>query len=127
MNMKTIKRCLAPLAGAMLLSTSAVALPLNSTTVTSSLKVKYSAAEAATPAGAAALYQKLQAAAEKVCRDVGGSMSGVAYLSLAERESLASCISGSLGEAVEAIGIPMVSLLHLQEKRVARMDSLALR
>ncbi|MET0280377.1 MAG: UrcA family protein [Steroidobacteraceae bacterium] len=109
------------LAGAVLLSTSAVAAPLSDAIVTRTETIKFSPGEAVTAEGAAVLYQKLQSAAERVCQDSGDTMSlQVSY-------TYAACVSDALGQAVNEIGIPRVSLLHVQETPAARMVSLARR
>jgi UrcA family protein len=108
METKLNLRNFALLAGAMLLSTGAMAAPLSDSKVTKTETVKYSVPSSTTVEGAVALYQKLQEAAVRVCAESEAS----AYRFTSD--SLDSCVSGALDKAVQDIGIPMVSALHLQ-------------
>ncbi len=96
-------RKVALLAGAALLSSSAIAMPLGAE-VTRTETVKYSPQKAGTTEGATALYQKLHGAAVRVCLDAD----------LATADSFENCVSEALDKAVLQVGIPMVSALHLQ-------------
>lgn len=108
METKLNLRNFALLAGAMLLSTGAMAAPLSDAKVTKTETVKYSVPSSTTVEGAVALYQKLQEAAVRVCAE----SEATAYRFTSD--SLDSCVSGALDKAVQDIGIPMVSALHLQ-------------
>jgi UrcA family protein len=108
-------RCGALLAGALLLSTSAMARPLGESVVTRTATIQYRPGEAKTPAGAAALYQKLQMAAEKVCLDAANASETTgSYM-------VVTCISDALGKAVDELGIASVSVLHVQQTPGNRM------
>jgi UrcA family protein len=108
METKLNLRNFALLAGAMLLSTGAMAAPLADAKVTKTETVKYSIPSSTTVEGAVALYQKLQEAAVRVCAE--SEATAYRYTS----DSLESCASSALDKAVQDIGIPMVSALHLQ-------------
>jgi UrcA family protein len=96
-----------------------MAAPLSDAVVTRTETIKFSPGQALTADGAAVLYQKLQSAAQRVCQDVGDTLAmQVSY-------TYASCVTDALGKAVDEIGIPAVSLLHVQETPAARMASLA--
>ena len=103
MNNRLNLRHIALLAGAVLLSSSAIAMPLGAA-VTRTETVKYSAAKAGTTEGAVDLYQKLHQAAVRVCLDAD----------LAIVDSFQGCVSDALDKAVLQVSIPMVSALHLQ-------------
>jgi UrcA family protein len=105
-------RKIALLAGAALLSSSAIAMPLGAA-VTRSETVKYSAEKAGTTEGATALYEKLHTAAVRVCVDAD----------LAPADSFESCVSDALDKAVLQVGIPTVSALHLQNLIGAKLSS----
>jgi UrcA family protein len=105
-------RKIALLAGAALLSSSAMAMPLN-TAVTRTETVKYSAAQAGTTEGATVLYQKLHGAAVRVCLDA----------ELNTADTFEGCVSGALDKAVLQVAIPMVSALHLQSLVDGKMAS----
>jgi UrcA family protein len=99
---------LALLAGALLFSASAWALPPLGSTITRSEAVKYSATEAATPEGAVALYEKLQKAAARVCADpLGTDMRSVTSMA-----AYSSCVKDALSEAVAAVHVPQVAVIH---------------
>src|SRR5687767_5370209 len=82
--------------------------PSGETIVTRTETVKYDPARAATHEGAAELYLKLRQAAVRVCSDPTSSPGR-----LAGRTGLAACISDALANAVQDLGIPMVSVLHM--------------
>lgn len=111
-------RKIALLAGAALLSTSAMAAPLMDGTVTRTETVKYSLSSAATPEGAAALYQKLHETAVRVC---GEADPAAAWLYTPE--SLESCVSEALDKAVRRIGVPMITALHVQSVNDRKLAS----
>jgi UrcA family protein len=100
-------RKIALLAGAALLCTGAMAAPITGATETRSETVKYSTTNAATPEGAAALYQKLHETAARVC---GGA--DTATSPLYPTGSYAACVTGALDGAVRRVGIPMVTAMH---------------
>jgi UrcA family protein len=102
-------RKIALLAGAALLSTSAMAGPLEDRVVTRTETVKYSLPKATTAEGAAALYLKLHETAARVC---GEGDPGEAWMYAAG--SLESCVSDALDKAVRQVGMPMVTALHQQ-------------
>jgi UrcA family protein len=108
METKLKLRNFALFAGAMLLSTGAMAVSLTDAKVTKTETVKYSIPNSTTVEGAVALYQKLQEAAVRVCAE--SDATAYRYTS----DSLESCVSSALDNAVQDIGIPMVSALHLQ-------------
>jgi UrcA family protein len=112
MNNRLNLRNIALLAGAVLLSSSAIAMPLGAA-VTRTETVKYSAQKAGTTEGAAELYQKLHGAAVRVCLDAD----------LATVDSYESCVSDALDKAVLQVSIPMVSALHLQSLIGGKMTS----
>ncbi len=103
MNNRLNLRKIALLAGAALLSSSAMAMPLT-TAVTRTETVKYSVQKAGTTEGATDLYQKLHEAAVRVCVDAD----------LLTADSVETCVSSALDKAVLQVSIPMVSALHLQ-------------
>jgi UrcA family protein len=109
-------RKIALLAGAALLSTSAMAGPLKSGVVTRTETVKYSLPKATTMEGAAALYQKLNEAAARVCSEGDGKTAWMYTV-----DSLESCISNALDKAVQHVGMPMVTALHQQNAADARL------
>jgi UrcA family protein len=108
METKLNLRNFALLAGAMLLSTGAMAAPFADGKVTKTETVKYSVPSSTTVEGAVSLYQKLQEAAARVCAEAEAT----AYRYTTD--SMESCVAGALDKAVVDIGIPMVSALHLQ-------------
>lgn len=109
MKTSNFLRCSALLAGAIVLSTSAMARPLSDSVVTRTETIQYRPVEARTAAGAAALYQKLQLAAEKVCTDAA------APAEMMVSYTYTTCVSDALGKAVSDLDIATVSLLHMQE------------
>ncbi len=108
METKLNVRNFALLAGAMLLSTGAMAAPLSDAKVTKTETVKYSISSSTTVEGAVALYQKLQEAAVRVCAE----SEATAYRFTSD--SYEGCVVSALDKAVQDIGIPMVSAMHLQ-------------
>lgn len=100
-------RKIALLAGAALLSTGAIAAPIAGASVTRSETVKYSVTGAATPEGAAALYQKLHETAARVCGGVDTATS-----SLYPSGSYEACMTEALDNAVRRVAIPMVTAMH---------------
>lgn len=102
-------RVFALLAGAALLSTSAMASPLAEAVVTRTQTVQYSATAAATPVGATELYEKLHAAASKVCSD-----EGTGFASRYMETSYAECMNKALTKAVADVGSPVLTAVHLQ-------------
>jgi UrcA family protein len=109
METRTNLRKFSLLAGAALLSTGAIAAPLGDAPVIRSETVKYSVAGTSTPAGAAALYQKLHETAARVC---GGADTASSWLYPAG--SFQSCVSDALDKAVRRVAIPMVTAMHVQ-------------
>jgi UrcA family protein len=109
-------RKIALLAGAALLSTSALAGPLLDHVVTRKEAVKYSLPKATTAEGAAALYRKLHETAVRVC---GEGDANAAWLYAAD--TLESCVSDALDKAVRHIGTPMVTALHQQNMAGSRL------
>ncbi len=105
-------RKIALLAGAALLSSSAISMPLGAA-VTRTETVKYSAEKAGTTEGATALYERLHSAAVRVCLDA----------ELAPADSFESCVTDALDKAVLQVGIPTVSALHLQSLIGAKLTT----
>lgn len=116
--MKTVTgmKASALLIGAGLLSTGALAAPLQDSLLKRSETIQYKLPEATTGQGAAALYQQLRAAAERVCREESVPAAWSTYM----REAEAACIDDALDKAVSRVGIASVSLLHMQSKPAAR-------
>lgn len=116
--MKTVNglKRTALLIGAGLLSTSALASPLQDNILTRSETIQYKLPEASTAQGAAALYQQLRAAAERVCREDSVPAVWSSYM----REAEAACIDQALEKAVGRLGIASISLLHMQSRPAAR-------
>lgn len=104
------------LIGAGLLSTGALAAPLQDSLLKRSETIQYKLPEASTEQGAAALYQQLRAAAERVCREDSVPDVWSSYM----RETEAACVDEALDKAVSRVGIASVSLLHMQSKPAAR-------
>ncbi len=119
MKTTTMLRSTALLAGAMLLSTSAMAVSLADAVVKRTETIRYSPGEATTPAGAATLYQKLQLAADRVCKDAADT------LAFEVSDAYTSCVTDALARAVSDLGIPSVSRLHMQETPASRMVALS--
>jgi UrcA family protein len=108
METRINSRKLALLAGAVLLSTGAMAAPI-ADAVTRSETVQYSVAGTATPEGAAALYQKLHETAARVC---GGADTASSWRYPAG--SYETCFRAALDNAVRRVAIPMVTAVHVQ-------------
>jgi len=89
------------------LGVGATATAADATTVVSRT-VKYSAATAATPAGAVDLYAALRMAASKVCSDASSPV----MASLAPSEG---CRADALSRAVADVNIDAVTALHLRD------------
>jgi UrcA family protein len=109
--MKSIDRTRAVLwvACATLFSSGASATPPPDDSVaTRTETVKYLAAEAATPDGAAALYSRLQSAATRVCRDPLATSGR----RMDDQTALAACRREALDRAVADLGIATVATLH---------------
>jgi len=98
-------RKLALLAGAALLSTSAMATPPADPLLTQTEIVKYSVPQSGTPEGAAKLYRRLQAAAVRVC-----SPRQVPLGTLPD----AACVTDALNKAVADVGSPLVMAMYLK-------------
>jgi len=111
MDMRKNLRMIALLAGATLLSTGAVALPLKDGTETKSETVKYKTADARSEEGAVALYQKLYEAALRVCSDSDAASAGSYMMSVDK-----NCLTRALDKAVSRVGSPMVTALNLQNQ-----------
>lgn len=94
------------LAGAVLLSTGAMALPAEEIIVTETEVVRYSIQESATPQGAKALYRKLQAAASRVCSTDMPATKVVTVDRI--------CIAEALTRAVADTGNPLLLVVHQQ-------------
>lgn len=93
------------LAGAMLFSGGAWALPPPADGMTTrSTTVKYSAAKVTTAAGAAELYARLRHAASRVCMDTTRRIDS--------QTAVAACMKEALDGAVARIGSPMLTALH---------------
>ncbi len=105
-------RAIALLAGAALLSTSAMANIHEAGVVTRTQTVKYSSSTAVTTDGARTLYRKLLAAADKVCSDA--AMGDISI------ESHKVCVSDALDKAVQAVAIPMILEMHTRSTYSAR-------
>lgn len=120
MNIRPRSMKVALLIGAALGCTGAWALPpLAEPAVTRTETVKYSPAEAATPEGAAALYARLKAAAEKVCADPSPVPLGMT----AHDPAFEACASAALADAVRKTGSPLVSMVHQYDGRALAMAS----
>lgn len=105
-------RSIALLAGAALLSTSAMATIHEAGVVTRTQTVKYSSSSAITTDGARTLYRKLLAAADKVCSDAAMGDTSI--------DSHRACVSGALDKAVQTVAIPMVLEMHTRSMYSAR-------
>ena len=105
-------RRVALLAGAVLLSASAMARPLSDAVITRTEAVKYSVADVATSTGAADLYSKLQTAAAKVCSDTVDS-----YIVLDRQFTYADCMATALDKAVADVGSPMLTAVHMHNMK----------
>jgi UrcA family protein len=100
---------IALLAGATLLSTGAMASPLSERVLTRTETVKYNPAKATTINGAAELYEKLHAAAAKVC-----SSDDRRFSALDMQDTYEKCTATALDKAVAKVHSPLVMALHLQ-------------
>lgn len=108
---------LALLAGASMGCASAWAIPPGSeTVVTRSESVQYRKAQASTIEGAEKLYLTLKAAAARVCE----AESPLAERAMGGPDARISCVKEALDQAVQDVGIPMVSVVHVAGSRVAR-------
>jgi UrcA family protein len=119
--MKTATFGTALLIGASLLSTSAMALSLQDGLQKRTETIQYKLPEANTEAGAAALYQQLRAAAERVCREDAVPTVWSDYI----QEAQTACVESALDKAVGRVGLPGVLLLHMQSKPEARTVAVA--
>jgi UrcA family protein len=106
MNSEYRNASFALLAGAVLFSTGAWSMP-PADIITRTETVKYDPREAATPEGAAALYTRLQKAADRVCSEPAGTRRPLSSVA-----PYAACVKAALGEAVSALHVPMVSVIH---------------
>lgn len=104
---------IALLAGATLLSTGAMASPLSSRMLKRSETVKYNPAKATTVAGAVELYDKLHAAAAKVC-----SSDGTGFGTFDKQDSYETCVADALGKAVARVRSPVLTTLHVQSRQM---------
>jgi UrcA family protein len=116
MKTTTVIRRSALLIGAALLSTSAMAVSLQDAVLKRTETIQYKLPEANTEAGAAALYQQLRAAAERVCREDEVPSVWSSYI----EEAQMACVETALDKAVNRVGVPSVSLLHMQSRLGAR-------
>lgn len=82
--------------------------PPDGSVATRTETVKYLAAEAATPDGAAVLYGKLQMAATRVCRDPMATSGR----RMDDQVAVAACRREALDRAVADLGIATVAALH---------------
>jgi len=106
--MKHTIRTAAFIAGAMI-SLGAMAQSPDSDVQVSTETVKFNRAEAATPAGAADLYQSLSTAASHVCVDY--------YAPAAlQRGSYSTCRNQALAKAVDDVKIEAVAVLHQSDR-----------
>lgn|SRR5688572_22912764 len=97
------------LAGATLFPMGALAMPpADSAVATRTETVKFAAAEAATPDGAAALYGRLQSAASRVCRDPLATSGR----RMDDQMAAAACRREALDRAIADLGIASVAALH---------------
>jgi UrcA family protein len=110
MNIRPKSTTIALLAGAALFCTGAWAAPPSAPQmVTRTETVTYRPSEAASAEGAVKLYQRLTAAARRVCEDPSRVM-GAPGLS---DPAYVGCVRKALDDAVRQVGSPMVSMLHL--------------
>jgi UrcA family protein len=105
-------RAIALLAGAALLSTSAMATIHEAGVVTKTQTVKYSTSAAITTDGARTLYRKLLVAADRVCSEA--AMGDISI------ESHRACVAESLDKAVQAVAIPVLLEMHTRSAYAAR-------
>jgi UrcA family protein len=73
------------------------------------IRVEFESTELASNDGQAELYAKLQNASHKLCSSTGSQFAG----SLRQSAAYAKCFEGTLTAAVERLGQPGVSALHL--------------
>jgi UrcA family protein len=102
-------RVIVLLAGATLLSTGAMASPPSQQALTRSETIKYNPAKATTIEGATELYEKLRAAAAKVC-----SSKGTGYSAIDMQNDYDACVRKALHQAVGRVRSPLLTALHLQ-------------
>jgi len=101
-------RSLMLLAGAVLCCPGAwAAPPVSAHKVMRSETVKYRPSQLSTEEGAARLYQSLRRAAERVCED-----SPLEAQMLQADPGYASCVRNALDEAVQKVGVPLVTVVH---------------
>jgi UrcA family protein len=100
---------MALLAGAAVLSTGAIASPLSERALQRSETVKYSPWKATTIEGATELYEKLHAAAAKVC-----SSDDRRFSVRDMQDSYDACTTKALGKAVARVHSPLLTALHIQ-------------
>lgn len=101
------------LAGAALLSTGALATPIDDPVITATETVKYSVQELGTAPGARALYRKLRAAATRVC----SLRIPATRIPVVDRD----CAADALSKAVADVGNPLLIALHLEMQGGGRM------
>jgi UrcA family protein len=98
------------LAGATLLSTGAMASPPSERMLTRTETVKYSPTKATTLDGAAELYEKLRAAAAKVC-----SSKDTGFSPYDAQDAYEACTNKAIRQAVTKVHSPLLMALHLQD------------
>lgn len=110
--MKPMNRSKLICAVAMVLAAAHVhALPPQADGVlTRSETVRYNRAQVVTADGAARVYERLRAAAERVCADP--ATSGAGKLQPLADPGRSRCLRDALGQAVQQIGSPAVAQLH---------------
>jgi UrcA family protein len=105
------------LSGAVLLSAGAMANPLPDAEVEiQTQSVKYSQVHAAEPAGAADLHARMRAAARKVCARLWDGQ----HLPLANAIAERNCVDKAISEAVAAVNIPAVTVVHMQNGKTGK-------
>jgi UrcA family protein len=124
MNIRNHLRNFALLAGAALLSTGAMADPFNSAVIKKTETIKYSAPEAHTAAGAAALYKRLSDAASQVCSATGAD--AAYYPAIDSYGSYESCFTKALDKAVRKVNITSVTALYLEHNSNNKLASTAM-
>lgn len=110
MNKKLNFRGLAIIAGALMISTSAMAESSDSVVIQRTT-VKFDRSVASTPAGAEVLYTELSQAASRVCVDNSSPL-------VAQGGRFAECRSAALGQAVGKVNIQAISELYSKDGRV---------
>jgi len=109
MQIRNTGRKVVLLAGAWLGCAGAWALPpQGEATVTRTESVQFRRSQVSTSDGAANLYQRLRAAAERVCAD---PHTGVNRAPVAD-PGRAACVREALDAAVRSVGQPTVSVIH---------------